>query len=395
MNTTDATTPHPPLPPHKSVPSPSGKKPGLLWRRLAAIAVDMLLFRVFFWICAVVAGTFIGGLFLAGFGFFVLWYMMILKRESTVGTALAGIAIRQVGSGMEKSPRILLRFAVTWIPVFFIFLHLFESGTEEQLPLAIILVCVSLLWYAALLIGMVATNGKGGIQDAICKSEAIFHIAEPLSAGRKTAIWICIALMVADSGVGVLSSGEDSDYEAPEDSIDVPVVTGASLAFESLKLSAHTVNGRFRELDLLEDDEAQWNGTACVLFKDEGKLYLVSNRHVLGLGDLAQSDDLTDMMPEINAYALTVTFASGKEVPVLLFGDLVGTLDLALLQVDAAGLVEGRDYVTVPYDESVKVRIGDEAVAVGSPRGLDGTHTFGKISAVRDLDNGGASGFSV
>ena len=194
--------------------------------------------------------------------------------------------------------------------------------------------------------------------------------------------------MVADSGVGVLSSGEDSDYEAPEDSIDVPVVTGASLAFESLKLSAHTVNGRFRELDLLEDDEAQWNGTACVLFKDEGKLYLVSNCHVLGLGDLAQSDDLTDMMPEINAYALTVTFASGKEVPVLLFGNLVGTLDLALLQVDAAGLVEGRDYVTVPYDESVKVRIGDEAVAVGSPRGLDGTHTFGKISALRDLDNG-------
>ena len=126
----------------------------------------------------------------------------------------------------------------------------------------------------------------------------------------------------------------------------------------------------------------------CIRDRDGGKLYLVSNSHVLGLQELAQSDDLTDGVPEINAYVLVVQFASGKEVPVVRFGDQAGSLDLALLEVDATGLVEGRDYVTVPFDSAMKIAVGDEAVVVGSPHGLTGTHTFGRISAIRDRNEG-------
>ena len=385
MNTTDNTPTPPPIPPPKSVPSPREKNPNLLWRRLAAIAVDMLILDLFIWIGTAVTGTFVFGLFLAWFGFFVLWYMLTIKRESTAGTALAGILIRLAGTGTDKSPRLLLRFAVTWIPLLFLSLPAFEIGQGEQPLLVTLLQWIALLWYIALFIGLMATRGKGGIQDAICKSQSEFRISEPLSGGRKAVIWMCTVMLVLETGFSMLPLDDDSPEK---DGSNVPIAQGTGLSFESLQIAAHTVFGGFRELDLLEDDVFQWNGTASVISKDGGKLYLVSNSHVLGLLELAQSDDSSDMIPEINAYALGVTFATGKEVPVLRFGDQAGALDLSLLEVDSAGLVEGRDYVIVPYDEAIQIHVGDEAVAVGSPHGLAGTHTFGRISAVRDFDQG-------
>jgi hypothetical protein len=345
----------------------------------------MLLLHVFVFIGTAVTGTFVFGLFLAWFGFFILWFIVALKRNTTPGKALAGIVTNLMDNGSEKSPRLLLRFAITWIPLLFLSLPAFELGQGEQLLLVSLLQWIALLWYVALLIGLVATHGKGGIQDAICKSESVLHITEALSGGRKAALWICTVVLIVETGISMLPSDEGPENgEAP----NVTVPQGTGLPFESLRLTAHTVIGGFRELDFLEDDISQWNGTASVVSKDGGKLYLVSNSHVLGLQELAQSDDLTDGVPEINAYVLVVQFASGKEVPVVRFGDQAGSLDLALLEVDATGLVEGRDYVTVPFDSAMKIAVGDEAVVVGSPHGLTGTHTFGRISAIRDRNEG-------
>ncbi|MBP88509.1 MAG: hypothetical protein CMJ64_17640 [Planctomycetaceae bacterium] len=62
--------------------------------------------------------------------------------------------------------------------------------------------------------------------------------------------------------------------------------------------------------------------------------------------------------------------------------------DIARLEVDAAGLVEGKDYLVVPFTGSVTqlaVEPGDEVIAVGSPidPALEGTQTFGRVSALR------------
>jgi len=144
------------------------------------------------------------------------------------------------------------------------------------------------------------------------------------------------------------------------------------------------VYGSWSEADLLGNQTQQWNGSAGVIKRESGKLYLISNSHCLGLAELRQSDSLTDGVPDIVGYQLEVVFASGKRKPVLRFADQDGSLDLSMLEVDASGLSEGTDYVILPLSQSLGLAEGDEVVAVGSPHGLEGTQTFGRISALRE-----------
>ncbi len=152
----------------------------------------------------------------------------------------------------------------------------------------------------------------------------------------------------------------------------------------SLKLAAHTVNGSWSEADFFGNQTQQWNGSAGVIKREGGKLHLISNSHCLGLAELRQSDSLTDGVPEIVEYQLEISFASGKRKPVLRFADQDGSLDLSMLEVDASGLSEGTDYVILPLAQTPGLAEGDEVVAVGSPHGLKGTQTFGRISALRE-----------
>jgi S1-C subfamily serine protease len=156
------------------------------------------------------------------------------------------------------------------------------------------------------------------------------------------------------------------------------------LSMEQLKLSAHTVFGLYEEKDLLSDDKAEWSGSAAVISEQEGRLLLVTNSHVLGLSELAQSDP--DSTPEVLSYGLVVKFASGKTKPVLRFADHDGALDLALLEVDAGGLKCGVDYIVLKTPGNIDLNEGAEVVAVGAPHGLSGTHTFGHISAIRVME---------
>jgi hypothetical protein len=365
------------------------KNASLFWRRIAAVLVDMLLLYLFTFVGVATTGSLLLGSFLAWGTFFILWYLLELKKGVTLGQWLTMICTKHIDATQEKSPRLLLRFAITWAPLLGLTLPAFEIDQNAQPPAVAVVQGVAILWYVALLIGMISTRGRGGIQDAICKSETRFRSAGYLSTTRKCIVWVCVVALILEMGYSTymqfqgVQTGVEGQVE-PVRSSD----TSSGLAFGSLKLAAHTVSGFFTELDLLENDVMQWSGSALVISRDGNKLYLVSNSHVLGLGDLAMSDDASDMIPEINAYALTVTFASGKEVSVTRFADHIGSLDLALLEVEGKGLIEGKDYVIVPYDKALQIHVGDEAVAVGSPNGLVGTHTFGRISAVRDKNDG-------
>jgi putative serine protease PepD len=89
--------------------------------------------------------------------------------------------------------------------------------------------------------------------------------------------------------------------------------------------------------------------------------YILTNNHVVAVADGEGS--------------LTVVFSDGEQEK----GTVVGTnpsYDLAVVKVDRTGLQ------TVPLGDSSQVRVGDAAIAIGAPLGLDGTVTSGIVSAL-------------
>jgi S1-C subfamily serine protease len=86
--------------------------------------------------------------------------------------------------------------------------------------------------------------------------------------------------------------------------------------------------------------------------------YILTNSHVVG-----------------GAQQILVRLSDGRE----LRGQLVGSnprLDIALVKIAAPGLKPA------PLGDSSRVRVGQWAIAIGSPFGLDQTFTVGVISAV-------------
>ena len=156
------------------------------------------------------------------------------------------------------------------------------------------------------------------------------------------------------------------------------------LVREELALSAATVHGVWQDRSLAIGGG---NGSAAVVRVEKDKLHLETNRHVLGLHQLAESAVLA---PVVRDFRLDVTFPGGKTRQVLRFAAESGYLDLALLEVDGRGLTAGTDYLVLPDgDRHPHPSQGDEVVAIGAPYGLSGTQTFGRVSSVRSLEENG------
>ena len=109
---------------------------------------------------------------------------------------------------------------------------------------------------------------------------------------------------------------------------------------------------------LAEGDVESGSGSGFVI-RPNG--YILTNNHVV---DLAADGG-----------ELTVVFSDGERAK----GTVVGTnpsYDLAVVKVDRRGLP------TVPLGDSSQVRVGDVAIAIGAPLGLEGTVTSGIVSAL-------------
>jgi hypothetical protein len=195
---------------------------------------------------------------------------------------------------------------------------------------------------------------------------------------------------------------------------------------EQLKYAAPMIVGHWVEQDAVVDDKVNWNGTCCVLevipagaAGKSDQLVLLTNRHCLNLDGLAHADDATDKTAEVAEYSLYIKFPSGQYRAVRKFGEVNKKIDLALVLVNltdtdlktkkSTTLKEGTDFVTLGAPSAgnaagaPKPDIGADVVAVGAPQGLDSTHTFGRVSAMRDISgvafiqtdaaiNGGNSG---
>ena len=109
---------------------------------------------------------------------------------------------------------------------------------------------------------------------------------------------------------------------------------------------------------LVEGSTESGSGSGFVIRRNG---YILTNNHVVSLaGDGGK---------------LTVVFNDGERAS----GTVVGTspsYDLAVVKVDRRGLP------AVALGDSSRVRVGDVAIAIGAPLGLDGTVTSGIVSAL-------------
>lgn len=117
------------------------------------------------------------------------------------------------------------------------------------------------------------------------------------------------------------------------------------------------------------------SGSGVVIRKDG---YILTNNHVV---EAAASSGRGG-----GAATLTVHFSSGDSKPASIVGRSSSD-DLAVIKVGSANLA------TATLGNSDNVQVGDTAIAIGSPLGLDGTVTAGIVSALnRPVTAGDTSG---
>ena len=120
---------------------------------------------------------------------------------------------------------------------------------------------------------------------------------------------------------------------------------------------------------LIQGPNGSGNGSGFVLHADG---YIVTNNHVVE--------------PSLNGGTLEVVFFDGSKAK----AEVVGrnpSYDIAVVKVDRDALA------AVTLGDSDAVQVGDSAIAIGAPLGLDGTVTSGIVSALnRPVTAGQADG---
>jgi serine protease Do len=116
-----------------------------------------------------------------------------------------------------------------------------------------------------------------------------------------------------------------------------------------------------------------------VIFSQDG--YIITNNHMV-----TDSSTGTDVPVD----KLTVTFATGEKLPARIIGRDPLT-DLAVIKVEKTGLP-----VAKFIDRFSLVKVGQYAIAIGSPLGLKNSVTLGIISGLsREIDTTGTEQFAL
>jgi putative serine protease PepD len=162
-----------------------------------------------------------------------------------------------------------------------------------------------------------------------------YVVGRTVDAADDSAVVPAVQLPVAQSGTGSA----------------VPLVEGSIADIAASTLPA--------VVSIVADGTSESGSGSGFVIRPNG--YLLTNNHVVDL--------------VADGGTLTVVFNDGTQAE----GEVVGTnasYDLAVVKVDRRGLP------AVVLGDSAAVRVGDIAIAIGAPLGLDGTVTSGIISAL-------------
>jgi len=171
------------------------------------------------------------------------------------------------------------------------------------------------------------------------------------------------------------------------------------LTRQQLKLASPLLSVSYVEQNtFLANATGSGTGSICPVAVVDGAFFgrpgvdtivAATNSHCLLIDQLLLEDaDTPHDPPDVLHYEARVTFASGEQRRVIGLLEAARSVDLALLLIDARDLTENTDYVLLKPEPELAFEEGDDVVAIGSPRGLRGTQTFGRVSALRRMPNG-------
>jgi putative serine protease PepD len=195
-------------------------------------------------------------------------------------------------------------------------------------------------------------------------------VAKPPATGRRRipAVAALLAAVLATGGVGYALQGDSGDGDTTR-----AARPATTQPLPGLRDSGNSVRDIYRAASpaVVSVRTGGGQGTGFLTGRDGT---IVTNAHVVGSARSAQ-----------------VTFGDdGRSLSARIVGTDPST-DLAVLRVDASAV---RDVEPLPLADSQSVQVGDEAVAIGNPFGLDRTATAGIVSAL-EREITAPNGFSI
>ncbi|MFN2614685.1 MAG: S1C family serine protease [Actinomycetota bacterium] len=197
--------------------------------------------------------------------------------------------------------------------------------------------------------------------------------AEPAARARPVGAKLVAVALVAAIGGGIVggvvarASGSAPAVErvtAPASAISDRSPTGVAAVAKSVLPSIVRIDVTGASTPFGGSSEATGSG---VIFTRDG--YILTNNHVTE-----------------GATSLHVTLSTGQKLAARLVGTASPADDIAVIKVDRTGLP------AATFGSTSSLSVGDVAVAIGSPFGLQGTVTAGVISALhRNINLGGES----
>jgi S1-C subfamily serine protease len=194
------------------------------------------------------------------------------------------------------------------------------------------------------------------------RSLDVLHFDEHRRTIWRTALaWLIAAMLGA--GIGSYAMYQALGGSASSGSVKVvtaPVSTAGPVPDNQAAAVARTVLPSIVEIDVSGPNE-QGLGSG-IIYTANG--YIITNDHVISGADVIE-----------------VNLASGQKLPARVIGSAISSgVDIAVLKVNATGLP------AATFGTTERLLVGDTAVAIGSPFGLQATVTAGVISSLhRDL----------
>ncbi|MGH2795918.1 MAG: S1C family serine protease [Actinomycetota bacterium] len=188
----------------------------------------------------------------------------------------------------------------------------------------------------------------------------------PRRWGRSFMAPLLAALLGAGVGTGVTFVALDDEANSPLP--DKVVVQSSGGSLEAVAAVAKAVLPSIVRIDV---DAGFESGTGSgVIYREDG--YIITNNHVVE-----------------GSRNITVTLSNGEELAAEIVGSAGRQVDIAVLKVDRSGLP------AATLGDTHELEVGDLAVALGSPFGLQSTVTAGVVSALhRNISFGEGARFS-